>query len=379
VVQLHNYSLDVAVPASAGAGLWDCSVIYTGLDTSSATGIPVVPAAKPFCGAIAWDHGDLATYKLMNSLTVITDATGVALTPSNTTGVFQGMPSFRSTHQGRLIAVAVEIHNTTAEINRQGSLTVGMLPPSSADVQSITPIDGAGVPYYDKDFQADSTTYFPGVVGDLKSVPQSATWEARKGVYMIPRLSKADIVPTTPTPNRGTICRWRDGTATSGAAITVPQFVEATLNMPYYQGFNPSSFSPMCAFLSGLSNATTLTVTFRCLVEYFPTVSSEMISLTSPSASYDPKAMAAYSAICESAPCAVPVSMNAGGDYFRAILSTVSALGPVVRGFINAGTGALAVLREVRKKAQENKADRQSRKGLITKNGAGSQAMPTRK
>jgi len=56
-----------------------------------------------------------------------------------------------------------------------------------------------------------------------------------------------------------------------------------------------------------------------------------MISLTTPSARYDPKALAAYCGVSETAPYAVPVSMNAGGDYFRSVVESAAQLIPYVR------------------------------------------------
>lgn len=389
IVQIHNYSIDVSAPASAGGNNWDCSVIYTGLDAYPTAGVPVLDAAKPFCGALEYDHADLATLRRINSLTVITDATGVALNPANSTGDFYGLPSFRSSQQGRLIGVAVEVHNTTAEMYRQGSMSVAMLPPTADDVQSMTLIDTNVAPQYTKDFQCDSSTYLPSYIADVKSVPQAGTWEARKGVYMIPRLSKGNINPTSATPNRSTLVRYKTAGG-SAACVTVPQFVEATISaMPYYHGFGSSSFSPMCAFFSGLSDQTTLTVTFRCIVEYFPTVSSEMISLTTPSARHDPKALAAYCAVAESAPYAVPVGNNASGDYFRDVVEAAAQVIPYVRTFYSAGKAIVSAVRPVaqnvgraiadlsaqsRARREERKARKQSK--LVSRNQAGKNANP---
>lgn len=389
IVQIHNYSFDVSAPASAAGNNWDCSVIYTGLDAYPTTGIPVLDMSKPFCGGAEYDHADLATYRKINSLTVISDATGVALNPANSTGDFYGLPSFRSSQQGRLIGVAVEVHNTTAEVYRQGSLSVAMLPPTADDVQSMTLIDTNAAPWESKDFQCDSSTYLPSYVADVKSVPQSGTWEARKGVYMIPRLSKGSINPTSATPNRATLVRYKT-TGGSAACCTIPQFNEATIGtnpMPYYHGFGSSSFSPMCAFFSGLSDQTTLTVTFRCLVEYFPTVSSEMISLTSPSARHDPKALAAYCAVAESAPYAVPVGSNASGDYFRDVVGAAAQLIPYVRTIYNVGKQVYDIAKPVASNVgkifsemsaanRERRAARRQKKDAVKKNQAGKSANP---
>jgi hypothetical protein len=113
-----------------------------------------------------------------------------------------------------------------------------------------------------------------------------------------------------------------------------------TTYMPAWVPTNISSFNPAVAVFSGLSIQTTLTVTVRSYVEYFPTVGHPYMPLCAPSPVLDMKALAAYSIAARAAPYAVPADMNPAGEYFRMVLKILRAVAPSIAGALgNPGVG----------------------------------------
>jgi hypothetical protein len=237
--------------------------------------------------------------------------------------------SVRGSERCRLIGVAIEVNNTSAEIYKQGSLTVAQLPDVANDTYDVLYAD-TGVTSYDTNYvQADEAVVQASSLLPLLSVPGSCTWQAADGVYAVPRMTE---VPRT---IRDYDCDGVTGAAPGRVPVLygTDNFV-ATPNpasnravsgyeMVGFWPTSPSGFSPLQIWFSGLSNATTLVVSFRTIVEYFPHLDSALLPLASPSPPFDPKVLALYSATVVKAPYAVPVGQNAAGDYFRKILTAL--------------------------------------------------------
>jgi hypothetical protein len=72
------------------------------------------------------------------------------------------------------------------------------------------------------------------------------------------------------------------------------------------------------AFFSGLSQETVLTLDIRWFTEVAPTsANTAMLSMCSPSAHYDPRALECYTNCLLTLPPGVPVGMNEKGDFWR--------------------------------------------------------------
>jgi hypothetical protein len=326
IVELHTRELTITAPAAAAGGLWDAHVLFTGFDSYIADNYLGSMANAASRGYVEYDHAAYSSLPRISSLSVFTNATGVQCGVGGTTGSSYHLPNVTSNHANRMIACGVEVHNNTAELNKQGSVSCSMLPAQSADSISMKAIDVNGTPWEETDYQSDFSIMYPTYISDVKSVPQSSTWEAAKGVYMIPRLAKNEI-PVHEYAS-GKITTFRSVIAGSTvASATFPWHYtvdSAARKQPYMTGMFPNSFSPMSAFFTGLSPETTLTVTYRSFIEYFPSLNTELISMASPSAVYDPMALKAYAEICEHAPYVVPVGYNAGGEYLRMLLQVMN-------------------------------------------------------
>lgn len=335
VIQLHNQTYELTAPTCAAAN-WDASIIYTGI--SNGIGLaPNVEAAHALPDIHRYDHAGLSTGADFGALTIRATTSGADLyvgSPvlANSTAVCLGDVIYASADCFRVIGVGIEVTNTTADIYKQGSVTVAMLPDNPGDIGTLKYVDTNAAPWSTLDVQADKLTEFPLLASQLRAIPGSNTWAAREGVYMIPRMTK---IPRNMGSLSGSTRSFIfTETATGGArgwSHPTPDGSHTdTTVIPYHSPTWVTGFTPMQAIFTGLSHETTLTINFRTIVEYFPPVNSALLPLAHPSAVYDPAVFELYSRICARAPYAVPVNQNAAGDYFRKLLSVMKTLGPAV-------------------------------------------------
>lgn len=372
VVQVFNSQATVTVPAGV-VGNYDCSVNFTGLDAYSATNMCNAISPASFA---TYDSGAAAANSI-SSVTICTAASGTALNLYGV-GVTKTMMQTRQVSDcpGRLIGIAFEVHNTTAEIYKQGTL-VCCRPPSVRMQQS-------SVTAYDSNFTNDpcsfTTTWLPlppNTISAARSVPDSSQWKASEGCYCIPRLNTEVITPgESHIAQAGVSLIGVAGAVTSAQALhSYPTVLTQTVGVapsPLLKGFQPiftrplvSSFTPLTAFFGGLSNESTLTVNLRAIVEYFPPPGHNLLTSAKPSAMYDPTALQVYSATCYAAPYAVPVGQNDAGDYFRKVLSAMSKIAPYAAvslkpfapgaSFLVSTGGKMAALGAQRIKARQQK------------------------
>jgi len=229
----------------------------------------------------------------------------------------------------KLIAGGFEVHNDTAELYKQGSVTV---------YQSSQHDYSMGVTLWRAQtadaLRVNSTRACrqpPRTRRAAASLPTSRTWEAAKGCY----------VPT------------RLGTGTEYRAGTYEQFrtryldvVDADGNGGYMQtassgGTNPSvsdyhlahrgsSIETTGAYFSGLSPETVLTVTIKMVIESAPTPANPtLLYSASPTPDFDPRILDLYYQTIRHLPPGVEVSFNAKGDWFRMVMSAANAAAPL--------------------------------------------------
>jgi hypothetical protein len=96
------------------------------------------------------------------------------------------------------------------------------------------------------------------------------------------------------------------------------------------------------AFMTGLSQETTLTVTWNVYYETFPSVDErEILVLATPSARYDGKALEVLNYALATLPVGVPASMNPLGEWFWNVVDTIADIAPAIGGMIGGPGGAL--------------------------------------
>jgi len=237
----------------------------------------------------------------------------------------QAVPAKTNDAPGRLIALGIEVHNTTSPLYRQGTVTC------SSINTSINHWD-AYIKHYllpaDAYQSVDVHTLPPTDSATALLTPNSTQWEAEEGAYMVARLNSNDLPIDSEKPR---FYAW----STNGGVVYSKYMNNCSVydtshlivsNRTGFHGFN----RPYMIF-EGLSAETTLVVTVRSYVEYFPTFTdATLMPLATPSPPLDVEALKLYSQIAPSLPMAVPVHMNAAGDFFRIVTSIMSRAIPKV-------------------------------------------------
>jgi len=340
-------------PAHVAEGsTWDSAVFFTGLDGASiqkAYGMPDT------CG-VPYDHANLlwpaGTYIQAGGLMARSGPAGADIWVSSSLAVAdcKALPTRNQLGvPGRLIAVGIEVTNTTSDLYKQGSVSVAMVnaQPTRGSTNfyhdlNVAPVPIAAIP-------AVLQASMPGGVGEVRTIPGSATWAAEKGVYMIPRLANydlevgsgaADINRSWTIQGTKTVSNYRflrpfpdRMTPASDFEMSMPQCI--------HQGM--SSFLPTVAYFTGLSSQTTLQIVMRTVVEYFPHPSDALNSFAHPSPLYDPVALVQYAGAIRTAPYAVPVGFNPAGEYFRMVMKALAGAASAAAPFIPHPIGKLAM------------------------------------
>lgn len=245
----------------------------------------------------------------------------------------------------RLIGGGFEIHNDTASLTAQGNVTCYTQPQEvsmpylvelgSNEVDSDTKI-GLG-----RVFRTPPTT-----PSEAASLVNSHSWTAKQGCLVPFRLDlnsrDADFTPAT---TNHAVMRYADHQGSQSSGLVSRSLGHLSYEKVHYA--TPVGNNRFCgietsgAFFSGLSPETVLTLDIRFLVEVAPTfANASLVSLASPSAPFDPAALACYAHCVAGLPAGVPVAMNAKGDWWRMVNKVARNIAPVIS-TINPKVGAI--------------------------------------
>jgi len=250
----------------------------------------------------------------------------------------------------RVIGMGFEVVNTTAEIYKQGSVTVYRQPNTVAD--DI---------YFDNRVTSNPTpstvSYVrlpPTSVADANLLLGTRSWAASEGAYVVSRQNSV-VNPMCPSAQRMIVLANTDrpsGYAYDSEPATALTFFPATFPInAYIDKILPFDISG--AIFTGLSSQTSLTINVRWIIERLPTPSEgDLAVLATPSALYDSLALEIFSQAMNQAPPGVMVKENPLGEWFNSVLKSVSswapkigdALGSIIpgAGLVGKGLGAVA-------------------------------------
>jgi hypothetical protein len=250
----------------------------------------------------------------------------LALTPDITT------PS-------RVIAIGVEIHDTTAAIERCGSIAACMVPGVPQETSRLlmqTTVSTIAAPL-------TLTPALPALKSEAALIPGWVEWESSKGMYLVAKMAS---VPTphhfqmTPGVNLGA-CPSGNHWGVITEALQGMEYwcYPATdlssgpvqYNTTVYPSFD-SGFQPWTIWLSGLAATSTFRMVLRTVVEYFPEMSDLAVlpNAVMPSP-YDPLALVEYHKAATVLPTGVPVSMNPKGEWWNMVKKAARIGGNVLR------------------------------------------------
>lgn len=244
----------------------------------------------------------------------------------------------------RVISQGYEVSSVGPALYRSGSVTCWRQP-SASTPDSLTyqmknvALTGADVVVGVAPVVAYE--YPPNSIAQAALIPNSKTWLAEDGVYQ-PSILNTDGLFSINSQDQGFVYRGADviGNANlqysiasffSGSNVTIP----GNSGSSSYFGLNTTSafpFSHSGAYFSGLNENDVLCVTAIWYIERFPGANqSDLQTLASPSAVYDPTAFEMYSRMTEVMPVAMKFNANGFGDWFKdAIAIVTDTVAPVL-------------------------------------------------
>lgn len=232
-------------------------------------------------------------------------------------------------NEWRLVAVGIEVINTTAELTAQGLVTSYRSPTPQRSSKSAVLLNQtiAGTPpnIYLGTIDAIVCDVPPQNVSEALLLPGTVQWKAKEGVYLIPTLNSTNL--SVGSDNTCVITNDSSLAVARGIGSTASYIGTAfTFTNIYGAGLNITDFNMAGAYFTGLSNTSSLTVNAIKYFERFPTAVSSLdvplVVLSKPSCRYDPAALALYSAVIREMPVAVPQRYNGLGDWFREAVQT---------------------------------------------------------
>lgn len=260
----------------------------------------------------------------------------------------------------RLVYSGFEVVNTTAQIKKQGAVTVYEYG-NSFEMGASVPQQHAS--QYSPTGYYNPTNWFrspPNTIAEAKIMPGSHSWAAQDGCYNTAKFqtenpfqgltSRPWVVcqnESKPGSDSGyftTIPVGQPSVPASAGSIASTPFLAKQLNTlatdPMVNGApGPAHFSRMNttgAYFTGLSAETTLFVTWRVGIERLPAANKPaFLALSQPSATFDPNALILYNMVANVLPPGCPQGYNDAGKWFswiaNAAKNSIPTVYPIVR------------------------------------------------
>jgi hypothetical protein len=357
IVQLVKRQVVITGSTAPGGGAWDCHLsLLPNLtpvfgDSSLIASAPVMDTYRvaPTLYTGTTDNAcpsGLAIQQVAagaNSWQTITS--GITANPSN---VAPGSNFCGGNF--RVIGMGFEVHNTTAELYKQGSVTV-----YTQSARATTGELYAGVSALAGSFTAMSPTPSNFLLQPPYNLDQtmllrgSRTWDAADGCYVVSKFNSIEN-PLKTFTNRPTVFLTTEELQPVGGFNEDYFYPQNSLSTPVsinrYDVGGSAQVVTVCApdyiapfdisgaYFAGLSPQTSLTIDVRWYIERNPSANDEnLVVLAQPSPCYDPLALRIYSECSCGLPPGVPVSMNPAGEFFRMVADNIRKYaGPVLQG-----------------------------------------------
>jgi hypothetical protein len=370
VVQVRQSKTISAPPGLEDGATWDCHFALSPVDyarpgpgqDSTIRGCRVEPGAGNHAGLVAYispDHGGSPLCGRMDGLIISSAPTegveGASMTFTPGHCLYGTQPTAPYQHQGihlddfvkysetdlgvyRIIYSGFEVVNTTAQISKQGSVTVYEYGNSYEVASKHQDTGGALV-------QAPNT-YFrcpPNTLAEAKIMPGAHTWAAQDGCYNTAKF-QTDNPFQAATMRNFTFSQNNDyAPADSGYLLESPSAPNAKYGSFASDGGThdgPTFITPTAhfsrmnttgAYFTGLSSQTSLFVTWRVGIERLPAANNPMfLALAQPSAAFDPNALVLYNLVANALPPGCPQGYNDLGKWFSWIASKAKQAIPTV-------------------------------------------------
>jgi hypothetical protein len=232
----------------------------------------------------------------------------------------------------RLIGVGIEVVNTSAALNKQGSVVCGRIPVGRGTTQYQRSI--ATTPAVQCMDTLPIVTGPPDYTSVLANYPDAVSWKAAEGCYMVCTMNTLQNEPQVQAMSYGWIGEYKPYTSTA--------YVRRGWGT-FHSSLASSSVVPWdisIARFSGLSAETTLQIKAKYIIETFPQPEQRaLIGFQQPTTDWDPLVMKLYSEAMTSLPVACPVRENPLGEWFNRAMRIIANVAPKIGPLIGTATG----------------------------------------
>lgn len=335
LVRMIKQSMTITKPSGMAAGNWDCQIV-----------------AWPWMKQMGFSecefrsnnrlYGTLSPVQPLGGLQAFAVPSGTDFDLNLATVVQAGSLQLQDEilqGSNRLIGAGYEVHDTTAEIYKQGAVCNYMMhnvpKDSSLFIAQATSNPPPTANYIGNVFSGTSFRNIPKNTAEALLIPGSNEWAAKDGVYAVCRFAGVENPPYTVDYNLPVLFEVDDIPSSPTAPNGYPtypntsQIIFPTKAMDVNLGNTPAwkSFPihTSGSIFTGLNENTALRVNFNCIIENFPGPrDTKDLSIARPSASFDPRTLEIYSHTLCHAPVAVPVGENPLGEWFMDVVGKVA-------------------------------------------------------
>lgn len=370
VVKVRQSRTISAPPGLSEGATWDCHFALSPVDysqpgsgiESTIRGVRAEPGLAARAGNVTYisgEHGGSSVTGRMDGLMInsvpsdgtsgrnMTYTPGHCINGADNGYQMQGIHlddfvDFDATDLGvyRLVYSGFEVVNTTAQISKQGAVTVYEYGNS---YEMATKHEDSAL------FSAPNTWFRcpPNTLAEAKIMPGAHTWAAQDGCYNTAKFQTDNPFQSATQRNytfsqNGDVGEGESGYLALSPSSTAPECGSFVSTNTYADGIAPvptTHFARMNttgAYFTGLSSTTTLFVTWRVGIERLPAANNPMfLALAQPSAAYDPNALVLYNLVANALPPGCPQGYNDAGKWFAWITdkakSAIPTVYPIVR------------------------------------------------
>ncbi len=309
VVQVVKQTAVITSPAGAGVD-WDAVIYMDGALQPSNVRATAVTAGV----GVAFLQGTQGvTDYVRGGCCWRTAASG---TPLDMTQCRAGLGVDSTLYNGataRVIAMGMEIHDTTAKLDKQGSLICWRVdkPMTSSFTRSLVVDDGVTACI------STSPSFYnppnpPQTAAEALDLLGSVQWETQKGAYVVPVL----VEDPTPMDRAFEYPYYGEGT---GYITQLSSTGAAKIIKPSNVGVPRNPWSCSGVYVTGMKDTGELTVNFNYLIEVFPDKTNNLRRLAFPSPPDDPICRELYAKVARELPMGVTVDQNAMGAWIAGI------------------------------------------------------------
>jgi hypothetical protein len=241
---------------------------------------------------------------------------------------------FDNETSARIMGIGLEVHNTTASLNKQGSVICYRVSDEPMEYPIVLG-NVSGTANSSGVYSAMELVEPPFTASEAIDLPGSVQWDAEKGVYVVPQMICEDNKPQD-LKHRAIVSI----DANTGITYTTGIILGAGSQT----GLSPTNTNASHAFglagsyFTGLSPETTLTINLTYYIEQFPSFQSPLRRLATPSCPEDPAALELYTKVIRHMPTGVEVNDNFLGAFISGasrVMQMVARYAPKVANAAN--------------------------------------------